>query len=142
MRSMVKADLGVEHATRILRDELSKIGGVICIYLFGSLARGNSTNLSDIDLAVLLKLGREEDMPKVMDILARVLGDRADISDLRSLPLSIKFRAVRDGVLLYASDDMARARFEARVIDEYLDMEPHREEYLEGWFEDAASGGS
>jgi len=135
-------ELDLAKAAKSLVAGLSGIEGVICVYLFGSAARGDANTLSDIDLAILLRPDRRGDLSKAMDVLVDVFGEKADVSDLAALPLSIQFRAVRDGVLLYVADDLARARFEVQVMEEYLDMEFHREEYLGAWFGDARSGGS
>jgi len=135
-------ELNLAKAAKRLAAGLSRVPGIICVYLFGSAARGDSNALSDIDLAVLLEPSHGGEMSKAAEVLARVFGEKADISDLAELPLSVQFRAIRDGVLLYVADDLARARFEARVIEEYLDMEFHREEYLGEWFGDARPSGS
>lgn len=136
---MATMELDLGRAVRSLRRRLSKLGGVACVYLFGSMARGDTSSLSDIDLAVLLRPSQRGDLPKAMEALMRVFGGKADISDLEALPLSIQFRVVKEGTLLYVADESVRARFEAKVIDEYLDMEPHREEYLEELFRYARS---
>lgn len=138
---MVTTGLNLGKAAKSLEVELSQVEGVICVYLFGSAARGDTSTLGDIDLAVLLRPDRRGDLSKAMDVLGRVFGERADVSDLAALPLSIQFRAIRDGVLLYVADDLARARFEVQVMQEYLDMEFHREEYLGAWFGDVRPGG-
>jgi predicted nucleotidyltransferase len=66
---------------------------VIAAYLFGSAARGETDQFSDVDVAVLL----EDDLPKerrwdiegrLLDQLFRIVGqDKADVVDLKTAPL-------------------------------------------------------
>ncbi len=83
----------------------------------------------------------EADLIKATDVPSGIFGNRADISDFRSLPLSVQFRAIRDGVLVYAANGPARIRFESEVVEEHLDIEPHRREHIDGWIRDVSSSG-
>jgi len=127
--------LNLGKLRKALRKELSGHKDVLCVYLFGSKARGESAKLSDVDVAVLLGTHRRGAILDVVEVLIKALGDKVDVADLRQLPLTIQYRVVKDGLTLYVKDEKTRIRFEDTVLDEYLDMEPHRREYVERWLQ-------
>jgi predicted nucleotidyltransferase len=109
---------------------------VVAVYLFGSVARGEKTPESDVDLAILLD--RQIGLPRLLEImgaLMEVAGDKVDVSILNELPLPLQFRVVRDGRLLYVRNDRVRTAFETRVVEEYLDFKPRLEEYIAKWLD-------
>lgn len=50
-------------------DKLKKLAFVDSIYLYGSRARGDNTETSDIDLAIKCPAATEDDWLKVMDVI-------------------------------------------------------------------------
>jgi hypothetical protein len=73
----------------VLHRVFERYDRIVLAYLFGSLARGQETGLSDVDIAVLL-----EDLPtdllgftlKLIDELSVILGDRVDLVFLNEAP--------------------------------------------------------
>jgi predicted nucleotidyltransferase len=110
--------------------------GVIAAYLFGSRARGEATEGSDLDVAVLVGgpfglLERE----RLADRLAAASGvAEVDVVVLDTAPLELRGRVVREGRLLYSSDEPARVAFHVRTLSEYFDflptLEGHTRRYL------------
>jgi len=108
------------------------------LYLFGSSVSGRRTPLSDIDIAVLLP----DDLPvdrylqrrlEMIAELSELLGiDAVDLVLLNRAPSLLVHRVITRGKLIYARDDLERTRFEARAIQEYLDLKPLYE--LEGHY--------
>ena len=103
---------------------------VMLAYLFGSLARGDSHALSDIDIAVLLS-GAPDKMQcfdaslKLMAELSRLLHkDEVDVVMLNHVPVALRYRVLRDGVLLFYRDYDRMLDFRLRTVNEYLDFKP------------------
>ncbi len=110
---------------------------VIALYVFGSRAAGNAHELSDYDYAVLLPEGpHRRGGPLYMqlyDILTEISprtlqNDVIDIVFLRHAPLELQSHIIRHGKILFETDAMARANFEAVVTLRYCDYRPILEE--------------
>lgn len=98
------------------------------IYLFGSHATNTVNPMSDIDIAVLLDEEMVQDMVEIYWKLLRRISDalhtdRLDLVILNESEPALKFNVIKDGILVYERDSVARVRFERRTINEYLDMQ-------------------
>lgn len=109
---------------------------IIAAYLFGSRARGTADALSDVDIAVLLRDGRnsQEWLWAVEDELAVTVCDLLQSSDvdlviLNSVPLTFQFEIIVTGELLLSNDEAARTDFEVAVMTRYWDFKKYDEEY-------------
>jgi predicted nucleotidyltransferase len=98
------------------------------VYLFGSVARGESGPDSDVDVAVLY--GRPVDaglaglkLALAGDLEAR-LGRRVDLVVLDTQPPDLVHRVLRDGLIVLETDRSARIRFEVKARNEYFDLLP------------------
>lgn len=120
----------VETARRFFE---ARNDGIVCVYLFGSVARGTAGPGSDLDVAVLYEnpptrtlegsgvgLGGE---------LEAVIGLPVDLVVLNRAPVDLVHRVLRDGILLVERDRNARVRFEVAVRNEYFDLKPHLDRY-------------
>jgi uncharacterized protein len=71
------------------------------IYLFGSRARGDYTERSDIDIAI--DLGRQMEFSEVAQARGVLEGlnlpEKIDVVDMYSIPTAMKERILREGVL-------------------------------------------
>ncbi len=115
---------------------------IICAYIFGSLARGNSGKLSDVDIAVYVSssLNRYEKFDlkiKLMKELGRILKtDNIDILILNDAPPMLKHRVIKEGKIIYYREKEMMIDFEVRAVMEYLDFLPfikkHTKEILYG----------
>jgi len=122
-----------------LRSFFEKERRVLLAYLFGSYARGEETEGSDLDLALLLEpnlTGEElhEAYRKLFLGIREVLGtERFDLVLLNRASLPLKFAVVSQGHLIYAHDDETLNRFEMDVIRKYQDaayLRAIQDEYL------------
>lgn len=112
-----------EEATAALRAR-----GALFAYIFGSVARGEDTPSSDLDVAALFPASApqsfEVDMPLGVDLLV-----------LNSAPLEIKGKIALEGSLFFEDDEVARVRWEATTRKIYLDeryrIERSHREFLE-----------
>jgi predicted nucleotidyltransferase len=110
--------------------------GIVAVYVFGSVARGEDAAASDVDVAVLF------DAPPAATLtgpaltlegrIERALGRRVDLVALNSAPADLVHRVLRDGIIVVDRDPSARIRFEVRRRNEYFDLEPIRRRYRQG----------
>ena len=108
--------------------------GVASVYLFGSVARGESRPGSDLDVAVLLEPAPERGAYESLrlDLRAELesrLGQEIDFVVLNHAPPDLVHRVLRDSVLVIEPDPSARVRFEVRARNEYWDLKPYLDEY-------------
>jgi predicted nucleotidyltransferase len=122
---MTRVPTPPESAVReALRDE-EMVGAA---YVYGSVARGEDTNLSDVDLALVPtgELCRGERGPLLRRVALKVgrlaPGRRFDVRFLDELPTAIRGRAVADGTLVLERDPVARVRAEVATRLDYHDF--------------------
>ena len=107
--------------------------GLVCVYLYGSTARGAACQQSDVDLAVLYA----QEPPPTFDGLGLVLGSTlerylrrpVDLLVLNRAPVDLIHRVLRDGMLVYDHDPSARIRFEVQARNAYFDLLPYLRQY-------------
>ncbi len=123
-------DDGVKQA---LEKHLAASNEVSLAYLFGSEARGDAREGSDVDIAVLLTRGRPK---KLMDLpvnlahdLEAIAGRPVDLVVLQEASPDLIHRILRDGQVLYERDTAERIRFEVWARNEYFDVLPFIERY-------------
>ncbi len=104
-----------------IRAELMQNPWCIALILFGSVARGESRAISDIDLCVITQGNTPE--PELMNLLSYG-SERIDMSLFSSLPLTLRFRVIKEGKILFCKDTLALHRIKADTIREYLDIAP------------------
>lgn len=106
---------------------------LVCAYLYGSLARSEERPESDVDVAVLLAEqtdgGLLSPIVRLRGELERSLHRTVDLIDLRSAPVDLIHRVMRDGVLLVERDPSARVHFEVDARNRYFDLLPHLQRY-------------
>jgi len=107
--------------------------GIVCVYVYGSVARGETHGDSDIDIAVLYA----QDPPPTFEglglelgsTLERLLGKEVDLLVLNRAPLDLIHRVLRDGVLVYDSHPSSRIRFETQARSAFFDLLPYLRQY-------------
>jgi predicted nucleotidyltransferase len=119
---------------------------VLLAYLFGSQTTGRTHAESDIDVAVLLNasLTAEERFAERLTLigaLSRLLStDNVDVVILNEAPPLLAFEALRNGVLLYCSNENARVEFQVCTLRTYEDTAPLRQVLLEAMAERIKTG--
>ena len=107
--------------------------GIVCVYVYGSVARGETHGDSDIDIAVLYA----QDPPPTFEglglelgsTLERLLGKEVDLLALNQAPLDLIHRVLLDGVLVYDGHPSSRIRFEVQARNAYFDLLPYLRQY-------------
>jgi hypothetical protein len=120
--------------------DLFSAADVLCAYLYGSHARGESLPQSDMDIAVLVKkdfperdcLNLELNLSLELDKLG--LGAEAEVRVINRLPLLMRGEILTEGHLIYCRDDSARVEFETSTRDEYFDFLPVHQAYQKAYF--------
>lgn len=123
----------LERLRERLAGRLEREPDVLVAYLFGSVARGTSGSLSDVDVAVLLREGADtasRQLALAAD-LAEIAGS-VDLTILNDAPIALAYRVLRDGRVIMCRDERARVEYWAHTVDRYLDMEPFRRTLAEG----------
>ncbi|MCG2713031.1 MAG: nucleotidyltransferase domain-containing protein [Candidatus Omnitrophica bacterium] len=113
----------------IIRD-LKKDNQVLAVFLFGSTAREENHNKSDIDVCLVLKAGRyttKELSRKKLEYLK--LYD-FDIQVFQQLPIYIKKRIIKEGKILFCREEAALYEIAFSVIREFADFECIYRDYL------------
>lgn len=109
--------------------------GITAVYLFGSIARGDVSAASDVDVAVLFTSPPEPTLTgPVLTLegeLERRLRKPVDLTVLNTAPADLVHRVLRDGEVLIDFDRASRIRFEVDKRNEYFDLEPVRRRYRE-----------
>jgi len=117
---------------KAIKNYTAKEKDILCVYLFGSAARGKENKFSDVDIAVLfddsVERGRYSQRAlSLMDGLSAVLEKNVDIVVLNTANSFLKFRVIKTGIRLYERPDRGNRSFEARSVIEYFDFFPIRE---------------
>ena len=104
---------------------------VAAAWLFGSYARGDARENSDVDVAVLLSADADPSDPTLLGALASALEQASGglSIDLTVLDLVVQgpifcHRVLAEGALLHEHDHRARVDFESRTYSRYLDFRP------------------
>ncbi len=97
---------------------------VVFAYLFGSTATGESTPLSDVDIAVYLTGGdlSQKRLEIIGDLSDRLGTDHLDLVMLNTAPPGLKIRVIRTGRVLADRRPSARHAFESRTLRAYMDF--------------------
>jgi predicted nucleotidyltransferase len=106
-----------------LRAVAGRQPGLALLVLFGSRARGDEWARSDWDFGYLADHG--VDPLALMAALAAVVGsERLDVVDLASASGLLRYRAARDGVLIYESTSGRFDSFRFSAARFWFDAEP------------------
>jgi predicted nucleotidyltransferase len=98
---------------------------VLFAYLFGSLARGKPSSLSDVDIAVYLSEDADV-LEKKMEILGKLIElletDEIDLVVLNSAPLTLKMKILENRKILTDNSPFLRHQYESLTMREYFDF--------------------
>ncbi|MBM3135452.1 MAG: nucleotidyltransferase domain-containing protein [Chloroflexi bacterium] len=133
-----------EHLPRLR--EIFRRPELVLAYLYGSYAKGHPWTYSDVDIAVLFdqSVAPESYLDhklRYIDEVTQLLHfENIDIQELNGAPVEFSYRVIRDGLLLYARSEEERARFEAAILEEYLDFRPVLDTYYRHLFQRLKEG--
>ena len=123
-----------------LRKVLEKHSEILFAYLYGSKARGDYNERSDVDIGVYLSKDFKPDIFYEVK-LAEEIEKNAKLKDvevviLNNKPIRFLNQVLRYGKLIFSRDERERVRFETYVTKTYIDMKPYFLEYDRMRFKD------
>lgn len=122
-----------ENTLKNIIDILIKNVKPTLIYIFGSAARNELREDSDIDIAYLsdVALSNYEIFMLANDI-ADIVKREVDLIDLNKASTVFKAQIVGNGKVIYCSDDTKRMYFEMYAFKDYAMLNEERKEILDG----------
>lgn len=104
---------------------------IVAAYVYGSYATGKTTDLSDIDIAVLLrKKGDWKKQLELIDNIAEALEiDDFDLVILNDCPPYMQYEVIAYGKMIYEKDHDERCDFQVRALQRYFDVKHIYDEY-------------
>jgi hypothetical protein len=106
------------------------------LWLYGSRARGNASNSSDYDLAVVFKEYEKDPLERRLrpELLAmkwaKSLAVELSVIDITQVALPLAYTVVQDNCTLYSGDDYRRLTEEQRIMSKWeIDHLYHRKHY-------------
>jgi len=105
---------------------------VLLAYLYGSVAEGCPTPLSDVDIALVLMpdCGMDAYQRFMMELEIEAEVERrcgfqnADVRSINDAPLRVQGQVATRGLLLYSKDEDLRVAYEVRTRKQYFDFQP------------------
>lgn len=98
------------------------------VFLYGSVARGEATPLSDVDICVSLNLSSKERLKARMQLLAN-LPENYDLTIFEDLPLYVQIE-IFGGKLLYCKNQKRVIERALQTIRDYEDFKPIYDYYI------------
>jgi predicted nucleotidyltransferase len=126
----IKSNKSLEPDISEVISKIKDFGGdrIKFIILYGSAAKRQSTNLSDIDIAVFHSGDKRERFQFRMKILGRI-SNKFDIQTYQDLPLYIQNEILSSGEVLYFSDYKEIFDTFMKTIREFGDFKPRLDLY-------------
>ena len=109
---------------------------VVFCYLFGGLARGRQTPLSDVDIAVYYEVPPDAGSRlELYEQIVTCLGtDEVDLVALNTAPLSLVGRILKNRRILVDKQPLLRHAYESRIMREFFDFSRKERTMLAGRF--------
>jgi len=116
---------------------------VIAVYLFGSCARNEFKPLSDVDIGILFvpPVKSELETRVLINAMEALHTEEVDLVVLNDAPLHIQYEAIKERKIIFCTNHERRADFETRVLMEYLDFAPIRNEFFKEYMKRLGLGG-
>lgn len=100
---------------------------VVAVYLFGSQVVGGTDSMSDVDIGVVC--GERgialDDVLLLQADLQRLFGPvPVDLVLLEKAAITVAYKAISQGQLMYSKSEELRTDFEERVLRDYQDFAP------------------
>lgn len=114
-------------------DYIKKNKSIIAVYLFGSYADNTYNEKSDIDLAVLYDIDYNvlEHASDMIDIERIFDNTKIDYIDLTKVNLFFRFNILKNGKIIYVTDEDKLYQYVYKTQHQYIEMKPSRDKYAE-----------
>lgn len=140
--------INIDHKIDALVDYFRANKSLEAAYIFGSYGTEHQTPLSDIDLALLVTQGVTINLTDELKLGAEITAitneEDIDLVILNKVPVTLQYRVISTGKLIYRKEDSQLADFIERVLkfhgdynidlaNFYREYDEHlKEEYLDG----------
>jgi len=115
----------IEYLLPVAQAYMKSRKDVLFAYLFGSLARGKPSSLSDVDIAVYLSEDADI-LAKKMEILGKLIElletDEIDLVILNSAPLTLRMKILETKKVIVDNAPFLRHDYESLTMREYFDF--------------------
>ncbi|MFN3739850.1 MAG: type VII toxin-antitoxin system MntA family adenylyltransferase antitoxin [Thermodesulfovibrionales bacterium] len=121
----------IDRRINRLRDFFKKHPEVIFAYIFGGLAKGRRSLLSDVDIAVYVKDPKDFCYLQFYAEITTFLNtDEVDLVVLNNAPLALSGRILQSKKILIDNAPFLRHKFESLIIRKFLDFQYKERQYL------------
>ncbi len=125
-------DIASKVASAVARNQRAVVA-----YVFGSQVNGTARADSDLDIAVRWTLGLNQvdrlqaqlDLIEALTEVLGALGETSDVVDMDESSSAVAFRAISEGVCVYARTEAERVEAVVRTCRRYDDDAPKRALY-------------
>ncbi len=104
---------------------------VLAVILFGSTARNEHHQDSDLDICLVLQAGGTSPSTMTEKRIAYMADFTLDIQVFQTLPLYIRQRVLKEGRVLFCRDEDALYTLALRTVKDFADFERMYRRYLE-----------
>lgn len=113
-----------------LRKVLSRHDRIMFAYRYGSRARGEEHEGSDLDIAIYTaKELHPRAISRLILDLEEAAGETVDLAILNEAGVVFQHQVLKEGDLIYVDDEQAQIEFETSVYSRYSDYKPFFDEY-------------
>jgi len=105
---------------------------ILTVYIFGSFILRRS--FSDIDIGIITVIDLSHPLEFELELesqLEKIIKYPVDIRILNQAPISFSQNVFRTGRVILDSNPNMRADFEGRILKQYFDFAPFRQQYLQ-----------
>lgn len=106
---------------------------VVAVYLYGSKARDDETEKSDIDIAIIFKNNTANTLHlrgRFTQGLTHMLQTTVDVQNLATCDVSFAYRVIQEGKLLYVAKGYKLDDFVVDLMHRYFDLKPTHDAYF------------
>lgn len=103
---------------------------IVAAILFGSVARGEQTTKSDVDLCLVMVPAKRNRVADAQKRLAFLTETDLDVQIFQQLPLVIRSRVLKEGKVLYARDEALLYEIAFHTCREWEDFRRYHDGYL------------
>jgi predicted nucleotidyltransferase len=116
-------------------------------YLYGSMAKGTSGKLSDVDIAVYLdgSLSKKERFSLQLQLISELTGilktNKVDLTIINDAPLSLKYEIIKANHSIFVRDEGERIDLEHWILSRYLDRRYYEKRWSDAFLKKVADKG-
>ena len=128
--------LNIENKIEDLKRFFSKQPDILGVWIVGSYGTKYQREDSDIDFAILFDRDTDdlEEMKFACDITEILNIENIDTINLRKAPITLQFKAIKDGRNLYEADYIKICDYIEYVIDNYVDRKYYLDKFERDYF--------